>query len=211
MKLPALYAILDTGALARRSLPVADTAAAMLEGGARALQFRHKGHFSRAIFQEAERVAELCRRFGALWIVNDRADIAKLLGAGVHLGQDDLPPVNARELLGPDAVIGLSTHNAAQLEAAAAEPVDYVALGPVFTTGSKENAERPLGVEKVRAWRGLTARPLVAIGGITRANAASILAAGADTVAVISDLLPEASTIGSVRRRMEEWLRLLNQ
>ena len=205
MTLPPLYAILDTGTLARRAFPVVDAAEAMLEGGARILQFRHKGHFSRDVFEQAWRVGDFCRRFGALWVIDDRADMAKLLRAGVHLGQDDLPPAMARRILGAEATIGLSTHDAGQLEAAATEPVDYLALGPVFATHSKETPDPVLGIEKLRAWRRLTERPVVAIGGITRANAASVLEAGADSVAIISDLLPEACTKDSIRQRVEQW------
>jgi thiamine-phosphate pyrophosphorylase len=210
MTLPPLYPILDTAALESRRCPVAAAAKAMLEGGARILQFRHKGHFSRLVFEQAEEVADLCRRHGAVWVVNDRADMARLLGAGVHLGQDDLPPRLARGILGEGALIGFSTHNADQLLAAGAEPADYLALGPLFPTRSKERPDPVLGTAGLRQLRPLTPRPLVAIGGITRSSARDVLAAGADSVAVIGDLLPEVCTFESVRERMEEWRRLLN-
>ena len=208
MNLPWLYPILDTASLEKRSLRVVDAAEAMLEGGAEILQFRHKGHFSRTVFEEAERTAELCRRFGAMWIMDDRADIARLVGAGVHLGQDDLPPAAARRIVGETATIGYSTHNAEQLRAAAAEPVDYLAIGPIFETGSKQQPDPVIGVERLAEWRSLTGRPLVAIGGITRDNAAVVLRAGADSVAVIGDLLPDPCTMTSLRQRTEEWQRL---
>ncbi len=157
---------------------------------------------------EAERVGELCRKRGALFIVNDRVDYAKMLGAGVHLGQDDLAPREARKLLGDEAVIGYSTHNAKQLTAAASEPVAYVALGPIFGTASKRNPDPIVGVENLRAWRAMVAQPMVAIGGITRANAKDVWDAGADMVAVIGDLYPAVCDAGSIKERMGEWLRL---
>jgi thiamine-phosphate pyrophosphorylase len=186
---------------------VETAARAMLEGGARILQFRHKGHYSRAVFEEAERVAELSRRAGALFVVDDRADIALLLGAGLHVGQDDLPPQDARRLLGPGRLLGFSTHNAAQFAAALEEPADYLAFGPIFSTASKENPDPAVGCETLRQLR--ADRPLVAIGGIQRAHALAVLAAGADSLAVINDLLPETCTFESLRARMEEWQRLV--
>jgi len=209
MTLPRLYPILDTSALTARGVPVPAAAEAMLEGGARILQLRHKGPYTRGLFAEAERLAELCRRFEALFIVDDLADIAALLGAGVHLGQEDLSPRDARRIVGPDATLGYSTHNARQLREAATEPVDYLAIGPIFSTGSKERPGPVVGVSRLREWRRLSDRPLVAIGGITRENAAEVLAAGADSVAVIADLLPEPCTHNSLRRRMSEWRQIV--
>jgi thiamine-phosphate pyrophosphorylase len=209
MTLPRLYPILDTELIARRGCPLEQAAEAMLQGGAAILQLRHKAHYSRRVFEQAERIAELCRRRGVLLIVDDRADIAKLLGAGLHLGQDDLPPRLARKILGPEAVIGFSTHNAQQLAAAANEPADYLALGPIFETSSKEKPDPVVGLERLRAWRPLASRPLVAIGGITRASALAVLEAGADSVAVISDLVPEPCTPEALRQRMEEWQQLV--
>jgi thiamine-phosphate pyrophosphorylase len=203
-----VYPILDSDTLHARGCPVIDAARALLEAGAEILQYRHKEYWSRDIVAEAERVANLCRDHGALFIVNDRADYAKLLGAGLHLGQNDLPPRAARNLLGPEAVIGYSTHNAKQLAAAASEPVDYIALGPIFGTLSKRNPEPVVGVGNLQAWRALAPQPLVAIGGITRANAPSAWQAGADTVAVIGDLFPAMCDPDSIRERMGEWLRL---
>jgi thiamine-phosphate pyrophosphorylase len=208
MTLPCLYPILDTAALARRDCAVETAAEAMLEGGAGILQFRHKGQYSRAVFEEAERVAALCRRAGALFVIDDRADIALLLDAGLHVGQDDLPPQDARRLLGAGRVLGFSTHNAAQFAAALAEPVDYLAFGPIFPTASKENPDPVVGLETLRELRG--DRPLVAIGGIRRANALEVLAAGADSLAVINDLLPETCSFETLRARMEEWQQLVS-
>jgi len=207
--LPRLYPILDTESLDRRGVSLETTAAAFLEGGAGILQIRHKGHWSRAIFEAAERVARLCREAGATLFVNDRADFALLLQAGLHIGQDDLPPRDARKLMGPDASIGFSSHNARQLCEAGGEPVDYLAIGPVFATSSKRNPDPVVGVEEVRRCRALVEKPLVAIGGVSRQNALDVLRAGADSVAVIADLLPEQVTARSLRERMEEWQRLV--
>jgi thiamine-phosphate pyrophosphorylase len=183
-----------------------DAAEQILDAGARILQFRHKGFFSRDIFAEMERLAVLVLQSGALLVVNDRADIARLLDAGLHLGQDDLTPQDARRIIGAERLVGYSTHNEQQLRAAASRPTDYVAFGPIFSTASKQNPDPVVGVEELRRLRPLTARPLVAIGGITRQNARSVLEAGADSIAVISDLFPED---GNIRLRAEEWLRLL--
>lgn len=205
-----VYPILDSDTLRARGCPVIDAAEALLDGGAQILQYRHKEFWSRAIVAEAERVSELCRSRGILFIVNDRVDYAKMLGAGLHLGQDDLSPDAARELLGGDAVIGYSTHNAAQLAAAASLPVDYIALGPVFGTASKRNPDPVVGVECFKQWRPMVSQPLVAIGGILRANAGEVWAAGADLVAVIGDLYPSMCDARSIRERMCEW-RLLKR
>ena len=189
----------------------AEAAAAMLEGGAGILQLRIKGHWSRQTFEEAQSIAALCREAGAMFIIDDRAEFAALLGAGLHVGQDDLPAGVARKLIGPDAVLGFSTHNARQLCSGSAEPADYLALGPIYPTASKRNPDPVLGLEQLRECRLLAERPLVAIGGISRDNALNVLRAGADSVAVIRDLLPEPCTRRAVRERMEEWQQLVKQ
>ncbi len=209
LKLPRLYPILDTESLARRGCAVEAAARGMLDGGARILQFRHKGFFSRQVFERAERVAELCQHAGAIFVVDDRADIAVLLDTGLHLGQDDLPPADARRIAGPDRIIGFSTHNEHQLRAAADEPVDYLAFGPIFGTQTKERPDPVTGAAQLSQLRRLTTRPLVAIGGITRANAMDVLTAGADSLAVIADLLPESPTEETIRKRMGEWQNLV--
>jgi len=209
MRLPRVYPILDTESLARRAIALETAAAAFLDGGAGILQIRHKGHWSRAFFESAQTVARLCREAGATLVVNDRADFALLLGAGLHVGQDDLTPRDARRLMGPDAEIGYSSHSLAQLCAAGGEPVDYVALGPVFATASKLNPDPVTGVEEVRRCRSLLEKPLVAIGGITQENALDVWRAGADSVAIIADLLPDQATAHSLRERMEEWQQLV--
>src|SRR6266852_3434683 len=128
----------------------------MLDAGTGILQIRHKGHWTRILFDQATRVARLCNQSAATLIVNDRADIALLLGAGLHLGQDDLPPQDARRLIVAGAILGYSTHNAGQLAAAAGEPASYLALGPMFPTQSKINPDPVVGVERLRTWRPLT-------------------------------------------------------
>jgi len=198
------YPVLDTDLLARRGLSVVHAAEAILEAGARLLQFRHKGFFSRDVFDDARRIAGLCRTNGALFVVNDRVDIARLLDAAVHLGQNDLAPADARKIT--DALIGLSTHNENQLRAGDREPVDYLAVGPIFATASKQNPDPVLGIDRLRGLREVTGKPLVAIGGITRKNAPEVLEAGADSIAVIGDLYPEACTKVSLRERAEQWL-----
>lgn len=209
LKLPRVYPILDTESLEARGVSLETAAAAFLDGGAGILQLRHKQHWSRDLFAAAQRVSKICREAGALFIVNDRADFALLLNAGLHVGQDDLPPRDARRLMGPDATVGFSSHNVAQLCGAGGEPVDYVALGPVFATPSKRNPDPKVGVEEVRRCRALLEKPLVAIGGITLENAAEVLRAGADSVAVIAGLLPQPATARSLRQRMEEWQQLV--
>ena len=180
-------------------------AAAFLDGGAGILQLRHKQHWTRSTFDSARYVARLCREAGATFIVNDRADIAMLLEAGLHVGQDDLSPRDVRKLMGTDPVIGFSSHNMDQLCAAGGEPVGYVAFGPVFRTRSKQNPDPTVGVEEIRRCRPLLEKPLVAIGGITLENAVSVLHAGADSLAVIAGLIPESPTAQSLRERMEQW------
>jgi thiamine-phosphate pyrophosphorylase len=211
MTLPRFYPILDTHVAAERGCDPLAAADAITGAGARILQFRHKAFFGRDTFDIAERTAALCLRRRVLFVVNDRADFARLLGAGLHVGQDDLPPADARTVLGDDAIIGYSTHNESQLRAAACEPADYVAYGPVCTTASKVNPDPVTGTAELALLRSASGLPLVAIGGITRKNAREVLAAGADSVAIISDLYPPAASATAIFRRTEEWLRLLNE
>ena len=207
MKLPRVYPILDTEVLSSRGITLEAAAGAVLEGGAGILQIRHKGHWSRGIFESSRQVARLCREGGVQFIVNDRADFALLLDAGLHIGQDDLQPRDARKVTGPDTVIGFSSHNAAQLTAAGGEPVDYIALGPIFATSTKRNPDPVVGVGELRRCRGLIDKPLVAIGGITCENAQEVWKAGADSVAIVGALLPPVSGARFLRERMEEWQR----
>jgi thiamine-phosphate pyrophosphorylase len=208
MKLPRVYPILDTESLARAAISLEAAAAAILEGGAAILQIRHKAHWSREVFDASRQVARLCREAGATLIVDDRADFALLLEAGLHVGQDDLSSRDARKLIGSEAILGFSSHNLPQLVAAGGEPVDYVAIGPIFATASKRNPDPVVGVEEIRRCRALIEKPLVAIGGITLENARDVWAAGADSVALIAALLPESATPRALRQRMEEWAAL---
>ncbi len=205
MQLPRFYPILDTQLLSRRGITPLAAAETLLEAGARILQLRHKEHFSRSVFDQAEQIAKLCRQVDALFVIDDRADMAALLGAALHLGQEDLLPSDARKLLPPPQIIGFSTHNQAQLRAAAAEPVDYLAVGPVFATGSKDRPDPVVGLAELRRLRRLTTLPLVAIGGITLETAPQVWDAGADSVAIIGDLLPLGCTIQHLRARAVEW------
>lgn len=208
IKLPRLYPILDTATLERLGLSPIAAAAAMLEGGARILQFRHKAFWSRHTFSAASQIAALCHTAGATFVVNDRADYAHLLTAALHLGQEDLTPEDARIVVGNDAFVGLSTHNEEQMRDAVLRPIDYVAFGPVFPTASKLRPDPTVGTQLLSAMRDITHLPLVAIGGITRENASLCWQAGADSVAVISDLLPAPATHQSIRNRMSEWQNL---
>lgn len=204
LTLPRVYPILDTMALNARGCPVLDAAAGLIEGGARIVQLRHKGHWHREMFEQARRLRELCHDADCLFVTNDRADMAALLDSALHLGQDDLAPAFARRIVG-DRILGFSTHSALQIEAANREPVDYVALGPVFETASRDKPDPVVGLERLHEWRRLTEKPLVAIGGISRHNAVGVWEAGADSVAVISDLLPDHCSRSSIRKRMMEW------
>jgi thiamine-phosphate pyrophosphorylase len=206
--LPRVYPILDTASLRARQISTVEAAEAFLAGGAKILQFRHKGSWNHDIFAEAEKIAALCRDAGARFVVNDRADYAALIGAALHIGQEDLTPVDARRVVGQNAMLGYSTHNPSQMLFAESEPVDYVAFGPVFPTVSKDRPDPSVGIDGLRAVRALTQKPLVAIGGITRQNASLCWAAGADSVAIIADLLPVSCTKQTLRDRMSLWQQL---
>jgi thiamine-phosphate pyrophosphorylase len=186
-----LHAIIDVDAAARAGRAPLAVARAFLDGGARVLQLRAKSLASGPLLDLCEETVRLVRPYDAVVIVNDRADVARLAGAaGVHVGQDDLPPADARTILGAAAIVGLSTHTLPQLESAQHEPVSYVAVGPVFGTRTKDTGYDAVGLDLVSAAARLFAgRPVVAIGGITLENAASVIAAGASAVAVIGDLL----------------------
>lgn len=164
--------------------------AALLAGGARLLQLRAKALPTGAFVALARAVKTATDRAGALLIINDRADIARLIdAAGVHLGQDDLPPADARAILGPDKVIGFSTHNLDQVDAGLrAGAIDYLAFGPIFATHSKRDPDPVQGLDALRAARARCPLPLVAIGGIDAATVPAVRAAGADAVAIIGAL-----------------------
>jgi thiamine-phosphate pyrophosphorylase len=191
--LPRLYAILDVDLAAAAGRAPTDLLAAWLDAGVRLIQLRAKQLASGALLDLAAAATASAHAAGARLIVNDRADIARLVGAdGVHLGQDDLRPADVRHLLEPRLAIGLSTHNAGQIAAALAEPIDYLAIGPIFGTQSKARPDPMVGLEAIRLARSLAGTggvPIVAIGGITLGHAPAALDAGADAVAVIGDLL----------------------
>jgi thiamine-phosphate pyrophosphorylase len=195
--LPPLYAIVDPlgGPHTPRAL-----AAAFLAGGARLLQLRLKDASARELLAEARAILPLVRAHGGRLVVNDRADVARLAGAdGVHVGQDDLPVAAARRVVGPHALVGVSTHDVAQARAADAAGADYLGVGPVFATATKADALAPRGLALVRAVRAVVRRPLVAIGGIDVDTAASVRAAGADAVAMIGALVRAPDPAAVVR------------
>jgi thiamine-phosphate pyrophosphorylase len=181
-----------------------DLAAACVDGGAHLLQLRAKDASSGWLLEAALEVVERTRGAEVMVIVNDRADVAHAAGArGVHVGQDDLPPAAIRRFTPPGFLIGLSTHTPEQLTSALATDADYVAIGPVFATRTKETGHEPLGLEPVRAAAAqahAAGRPLVAIGGITLDRAADVIAAGASSVAVLSDLLQSGDPAARVRQ-----------
>lgn len=205
IQLPKLYPITD----ARLSgLSHAEQVARLSDGGATLIQLREKHLSPREFYQAAAEALEVARARKVRLIINDRVDIALALGAdGVHLGQDDMPPEAARELLGEHAIIGFSTHTVRQAWEAARMPVDYIAIGPIFNTSSKENPDALVGLEELRCARQVVGFvPLVAIGGINSENAREVLTAGADSVAVISSLLKEPAKI---ERRVRELMSKL--
>lgn len=203
-----MNAIVDVDVAVRSGRQPAEVARAFLAGGATFLQLRAKSYSSAAFLDLASAIATLTHAAGATLIVNDRADIAALAGAdGVHVGQDDLPPALVRRVVWDRAMVGLSTHTVAQLERAVRAPVTYVAVGPVFGTGTKETGYDAIGLARVREASAIASAaglPLVAIGGITLERAREVIDAGAASVAVISDLLatgdPEARTRSYVER-----------
>jgi thiamine-phosphate pyrophosphorylase len=206
--LPRLYAIVDVDVCARAGWTPHDLTRAYLAGGARLLQLRGKNLESGALLDIAEAMVEDARAVEAMVIINDRADVAILAGAsGVHVGQEDPTPVDVRRVTGPDAILGFSTHTDAQIEAALGEPISYLAIGPIFGTATKATGYEAVGYEAVqRASRRAAPRamPVVAIGGITLDTAPRIIAAGAASVAVITDLVA-----GDPERRVREYLTAL--
>ena len=207
LELPKLYPITD----ARLSgLSHAEQLARLGEGGARLVQLREKQLSPGDFYREAEEALRVARACGIRLIINDRVDIALALQAdGVHLGQDDLRPEAARRLLGAHALIGLSTHNVEQALEAARLPVDYIAIGPVFATSSKENPDPPVGLEGLRRVRqAIGSLRLVAIGGINQENAPEVIAAGADSVAVISQLLKWPAEIAARTKELLNTLQM---
>ena len=200
--LPRLYAILDLSCF-RDNQTLFSTAEELFAGGVSLLQYRNKSGNARQMLEQA---GELNRRLGGSvkLIMDDRADIC--LAAefdGVHVGQEDLSPAGARKVIGEKRWLGVSTHNPDQVAEADKTSANYIAIGPVFSTTSKTNPDPVIGLEGVRKARALTRNPLVGIGGINRANCRSVIEAGADSVAVISDLMRDP------RKSAEDFLRIL--
>jgi thiamine-phosphate pyrophosphorylase len=203
--IPRLYAIIDPARAGGR-LPAA-LARELFSAGVRLIQFRDKRASSRQLYEICVELKELLRGSACRLIVNDRADVARAMEAdGVHLGQDDLPVEMARRVLGPDRWIGSSTHSLSQVVEAGRSTANYIAFGPIFPTASKENPDPVVGLEGLREARRATSKPLVAIGGITLQNAREVLAAGADSLAVIGDLL----NAPDIRERAREYLNMLD-
>lgn len=196
-----LHAIVDVHVAAKAGWKPLDLSRAFLDGGARVLQLRAKDLPSGPFLDLADALVALALAYDASIIVNDRVDVAKLAAAaGVHVGQEDLPPVAAREQLGPSAVVGFSTHSVAQVESALREPISYVAIGPVFRTSTKDTGYAAVGLQLVStASRLAGSMPVVAIGGVTLDNARSAIDAGAAAVAVISDLTADRDPEARVR------------
>jgi thiamine-phosphate pyrophosphorylase len=203
-----LYPIVDASCFATTG-ELVDFAEQLIQSGCTLLQYRNKSGNARMMLEQARELRRLSpvaapARHAPRLIMNDRTDLALVAEFdGVHLGQDDLLPESVRKLIGPDRWLGVSTHDPEQLAEADKTSADYLAIGPVFSTGSKQKPDPVVGLEGVRRARRLTRKPLVAIGGITRANAASVIEAGADSVAVISDLLRDP------RKTAEEFFRIL--
>jgi thiamine-phosphate pyrophosphorylase len=206
-RLPRIYPLTDTQI---SGLSHADQVHLLSLGGATLIQLREK-HSSTPQFYEAAVAA--AQQSGAQLIVNDRVDIAMAIGAhGVHLGQDDLPPEAARKLLGNDAIIGYSTHNLEQAQQALTLPIDYIAIGPIFETATKSDTSPALGLASLQAVRKAIGNfPLVAIGGISLANAREVIEAGADSVALISALLSDPAHIADTTRTFLQSLPPLRQ
>lgn len=210
-----LYAILDIDLLTARSLDLASIAAAWQAAGVTLVQYRNKQGSAREMLHDAAGIREIFPTNGkARLIFNDRPDLALLTGFdGVHVGQEDVSAEDARRIVGPSQLVGVSTNSAEQVMEADKTSCDYIAYGPIFPTASKINPDPTVGLAGLRAARALTAKPLVAIGGITRNNCRSVLNAGADSLAVISDLLPSGDMKNdryeTARRIAEEFLRLV--
>ena len=204
--MPRLYAILDVscfGPQSRTARAMFDFAVELAAGGVTLLQYRNKDGNTCQMLSHAREIRRVLGRDVTL-IMNDRADLCLAADYdGVHVGQDDLSPEGARVVIGGERILGVSTHNLQQLQEADAGPADYIAFGPIFATSTKRDPDPVVGLERLRAARAATKKPLVAIGGITRVNIRSVLEAGADSAAVISDLL------SSPRKVAEEFLRQL--
>jgi thiamine-phosphate pyrophosphorylase len=198
---PALYAIIDP---AFTPEPPSDFAVKLADAGVELIQLRDKSASARKLYDEASGLVARVSARGVRIIVNDRPEIAAMVGAGgVHVGQEDLPVEEARRICGPSRWVGISTHNMEQFHKAALTSADYIAVGPVFPTAAKENPDPVVGIDFVRVARRLTPKPIVAIGGITVESAADVFRAGADSVAVIRDLLSARDPAVRAREYLE--------
>jgi thiamine-phosphate pyrophosphorylase len=201
LALPPLYVILDAALLPSDPIELTKK---MLDAGARLFQYRNKTSSSRELLHASQALCLTVRQHGGTFLVNDRADISHLAGAsGVHLGQDDLSVAAAREVVERNSLIGLSTHNLRQFKAAVESSADYIAVGPIFSTSGKHNPDPVVGVDFIRAVRKLTTKPMVAIGGITLERAREVMDAGADSVAVISDILKAKNPADRIRQYLQ--------
>lgn len=205
MTLPRLYAIIDVSCFGAPLTTAAliDYARELAAGGVTLIQYRNKTGGPREMLGHARELRRALPRNVTL-VMNDRADLCLAADCdGMHAGQDDLSPAAARAIIGPGKLVGISTHTLEQLRQADTDAVDYIAFGPMFATSSKRNPDAVVGLEGFRRARAATAKPLVAIGGITRTNARWVVDAGADSIAVIADL------VGSPRQAAEEFLRIV--
>jgi thiamine-phosphate pyrophosphorylase len=200
--IPRLYAIMDAALLRISAIRMAET---LVSAGVGLIQYRDKLLAARELLSISRELVSICARHGARFVLNDRPDVAALASAGgVHVGQDDLPVEDARSVCGRDCWVGISTHNEKQLLEAETTSADYIAVGPVFATSTKQHAGPVVGLDFVRWAHSRTRKPLVAIGGITVENAEQVWRAGADSVAVARDLM----TAGDPAARALEYLRL---
>lgn len=201
MTLPRLYPIFDADFLTVRGLALDSAARTLCDAGITLLQYRNKSGGPQTILRDAEIVRSAFSGVDCRLMMNDRADLAVLAGfGGVHVGQDDLSPADARRVVGANRWVGVSTHNDEQVRLADETDADYIAVGPVFATVTKTNAEPVIGRDGVRRARALTRKPIVAIGGITLANARSVIDAGADSVAVIGALFVPGEPLEKLTR-----------
>ena len=206
LKLPRLYAILDAGLVPDGSA-LLRMAGELAAAGMTLIQYRNKSGNPREILDQARTLRQSLPPRVTL-ILNDRADLCIAAGFnGVHVGQDDLSTAAARIVIGAERWLGVSTHNPEQVRAADLTDADYIAIGPIFATTSKHNPDPVVGLDGIRRARELTGKPLVAIGGVTRENCRSVIAAGADSVAVISDLI--ADSLGGTRAAAQDFLAFL--
>ena len=209
MTIPKFYPILDAALFERRQFPLLEAARLLLESGVHLIQWRCKTTIGSEQLTQIDRLVALCSKHSAALIVNDRADLALMAGAGgVHVGQDDLPPASVRQLVGPRTLVGFSTHTRSQFLEGTKMPVDYLAIGPIFGTRNKENPDPAVGLETLKLCADLTRLPVVAIGGITRGNAKQVFAAGAASVAVIGDMVPDPCDADTLRQRIHAWMWL---